>query len=237
MMRRFGIGVGHRKVLPSSETYGITGPEVAVALLTEREADRIIEAHFEITGMPSSLALVNAWQSMVFQMLERLELDEWRREVVRLARQVVALWRAVHPASTWPAEHQFLFTEQEVPQLQEVFTELNRLALLVLLATPDLPPRSMEERERDVEAIKQIAHYCRAQMERITAAQQENDGSAMLYCTAATFGTVADRCMTLMAVTLGSGYTSLFKEQYDRCIGSWYHAAKLLQTAVSPTLH
>src|SRR4030042_4215955 len=149
-----------------------------MAHLTPSETDRIIQVCLATTGA-AALSLMAAWRAMVFQMLERIELGRHRPDVIELAREIVALWGAVQPAHTYPPDHQFLYPAGEVEQVRNLFIELNRLGLAVLLSHPELPPRPQQECDQALERLNEIALYVRNRLPPPARSGAEGGGRAV----------------------------------------------------------
>ena len=201
-----------------------------MAHLTPSETDRIIQVCLETTGA-TALSLMAAWRAMVFQMLERIELGRHRPDVIELARDIVALWGAVQPAHTYPPDHQFLYPAGEVEQVRNLFIELNRLGMAVLLSHPELPPRPQQECDQALERLNEIALYVRNRLAQLDDLEAKSGGPAVIYITAGELVAVLNRCMTLLSIVLGPEHTQTFKTQYDACIVSWDQAIRLMQVA------
>lgn len=193
------------------------------------DADRIVRANFDVSG-PTPDALMAAWRGMVYAMLERLELGEYRRDVIMLARDIVQLWSFVLPASTYEHDHQFSFPDARALGLIGFFEELHRLAMAVLLAAPELPPRDERERALDVESIRHIAEFAHAKRDAFQRMMRSSDCS-YVRCAASALETSAACCNILIRVILGSALASEFQRQYDDCISAWTLAIPLVQEA------
>jgi hypothetical protein len=198
-----------------------------MALLTAEEADRIVRANFEVSGATSD-ALMAAWRGMVFAMLERLDLGEYRRDVIMLLRDVVNLWGFVQPARTYDQATPFAYPDVQASQLIVFFDELHRLAMATLLATPELPPRDEAERRRDIDAINEITLFARRRREE-TEHLARTDDASYIQSSAAELTTAAGCCQTLVSIALGAGLAKDFRRQYDECISAWTLAIPLIE--------
>ena len=200
-----------------------------MALLTVEEADSIVRANFEVSG-PTSDALMAAWRGMVFAMLERLDLGEYRRDVIMLARDIVKLWGFVQPACTYDHATPFTYPDVQASQLIVFFDELHRLAMATLLATPELPPRDEAERRRDIDSINEITLFARRRRDE-TDRLARSDESSYVQSSAAELTTAAGCCRTLVVIALGATLAKEFQQQYDECISAWTLAVPLVQEA------
>jgi len=208
-----------------------------MAHLTPAETERIIQAHLETTGATAP-SLMSAWRAMVFQMLERLELGEYRADCISLARDIVHLWGSMQPAHTYPPDHQFMFpTAEEVEKVRGLFIELNRLGMDVLGVLTALPPRTEDEYARDLEYVNEIANYVRACLSRLKDLEAQSGGALVVSVTAGELVAVLNRCMTLLSVVLGPEHTAAFKTQYDACIVTWDQAIQLMQAKTDGPLN
>lgn len=199
-----------------------------MVLLTEAEADSIIQAHLEVTGATSQ-SLMAVWRSLVFVALERIDLGSYRRDIIDLARDIVALWGTVQPAYTYESDHQFPFPGSEELNLRSLYQELNQQAMRVLLAAPELPPRDETEYARDLSAINEIALLVRNQLGEMDRLRLHADDTTYLTCTAGALMTVAGCCHTLLAIMLGAQFAAQFRQQYEQCVKAWMHAVVLMR--------
>lgn len=195
--------------------------------LTANEADRIIQAHIEVSGATSD-TMVSAWQAIVYAIVERLDLGAYRPACVRLLRDVIFLWSKLQPSLTEDGDYKYVYLAHEVDQVRSTLLELNRLAVAVLMAYPDLPQRSAEESERTVLRINEIALFVRSRLETFEAVLARGGSTAGITVTAREFGGMIDRCQVLIAVILGPEYSERFRAQYDACVPSWFQVVGLL---------
>jgi hypothetical protein len=199
-----------------------------MAHLTPAETERIIQVCIQEQG-PTPQAVMAGWRAMVSVMLERLDLGRHRARIIPLVCEVIELWAAVQLAYTWPKEHRFVYEGDEMEPARNLFLGLNNVAMDIVLALSELPPRSDEDSAWALGTLDAIADYVRTCVQQLDAFA----GEGAFYITAAEMRNVAGRCMNLVAVILGPVHIDSFQEQYNACIGTW---SQMTRAAAMPSV-
>ncbi len=184
--------------------------------LTPEETERMIRACIETDG-PTPQAVMAGWRAMVFQILDRLDLGEYRPTVVPLTCGVVELWSAVQLAYTWPRDHMFTYTADEMENVKNLFRQLNDVGLSIAVALPSLPPRQRSDADWALRVLDDVGNYVRACMTTLEGIT----GCGMFALGAGEMIKVAGRCMNLIGVILGPVHIASFQDQYNECIQTW----------------
>jgi hypothetical protein len=183
----------------------------------------VFGTHFEAKGV-SDETLCAAWRSMVYAMIERIDLGSYRRDIAKTVLDTIRLWSLVQRAHGYEATHPFIFTDSR--ELLAMYDELRTAAMTTLMATPELPPRDEQERESDVALVDDIVEFARRHHNELNGAIRS--GCAFAVCQAGILVTVADSCMTLVGIALGRQFAESFLAQYRQCITAWAIAVPLV---------